>query len=864
MEPRIREFVKGGRLHIGPWFTQADTMMVSGEAILRNLAYGIRRAEALGGSMRLGYMPDQFGHSAQVPQLLRLLGIECAVLWLGSGSERPPHAFLWVAPDGSAVTAIWLQEGYATGRQLLSDMASFTRWFEHPRHGPRAGELSLLPTMGDQHAFRSGWFSDAEALLSRRPEILVAMGGYADHFSPASKVEQRVYGELRSPACSPALTGVASCRIREKQAAARATTLLCRYAEPLCAWAVQAGLAPPRELLERAWRQLLLNQAHDSAAGCGTDETHEDVKSRYHWAEQIADTICEQVLSAIAPEVSGAPPPTVMAFHPGPLSSSLLVEAEVPRALTGNLVAHGPDGICHPVQPLSATEEKPLFEGEFTADELKAFLYSCNPCAPLFGRYLTRISAHPDGASRIRLDVGLGEAPVPPAVLARDQARILELLPSAERFRVVVHGASTTRRVLLLAGPAVAAGLCPIWVGPGLPSAEPPRAWAIEGVIAAGPLRVTAQPDGTVRIEDESRGGAPIVANDLTDEGDRGDLYHFDGTGGPLCRAHTARASVLEAGPLRARLLIEQDLALPTGLTADRRERAATTRVTTITTEITLVAGERRVEFVTTLHNEVPDHRLRVLFHLPFQADRLDVDHGLLVTHRPLDALYLDSGSERPALTGPHHLFVDVSDGQQGAALMTRGVPEHEVLPHKGSGTVLALTLLRSVGWLACSERSSAGHAAGRILPTPGAQELGPQRFEYALLLHEGNWEAGDVLTDAQRYAAPPRPFAPGLKARIEVGRSLVEIAPSSVILLATYPSEVGVVIRLLNAAPRSSHATVRPAFPPREALEVDPLERPIPDASGLLLEDGAVHVSLRPWQIFTLLIRPFCVGSWR
>lgn len=871
MEPRIRALVKAGRLHIGPWFTQADTLMVPGEALVRNLAYGIRRAEALGGSMLLGYMPDQFGHAAQVPQILRLFGIDSAVMWRGVGPERPPHAFRWISPDGSEVTALWLQEGYATGRHVPSDPNAFAATMERAleRHRPWLDKMPLLVPIGDDHVRLASWLPEAaEALQKRLPQIQVAVGGYGSHFAQLGKVEHKVYGELRSSSFAPVLAGVTAARIREKQAAARATTLLLRYAEPLCAWAVLGGMAPPRELLERAWRQLLLNAAHDSAAGCGIDATHDDVKSRYRWAEQIAGTVCDQVLSALAPTVAskpGEPAPMAMAYSPGPSSESFVVEIDIPRAYSGRIVAYGPDGVQRPVQPLAATEEPPLFEGEFGPEELAVFVQGMDPATPLFGRYLTQLNAHADGPGRIRLDVGMGDAPVSAAVMAQDQKRVMDLLPTAERFRVVVHGSQTTRRALVAAGPAVQAGVVPIWVRPldaGAlnPEPEPPRPPAHDE-IALGALRVKARPDGTVAIFDDEDGIGPVIANDLTDEGDRGDLYHFDPVvGGGVLRARTARATVLERGPLRARLRIEQELDLPMGLTPDRKARVAVTRAHTITTEITLLAGERRVEFVTTMNNEVADHRLRALCHLPFRANRFEVDHGLAVIERPLDPSTLGAGVERPALTGPHHLFVDVTDGQLGATLMARGLPEHEVLEEQGGDgehTAMALTLLRGVGWLARGDLSVMEHAAGPMLPTPGAQELGEHRFEYALLLHRGDWQGGSVMPDAQRYAAPVRTFVPGRRVKVETGRSLVEIAPSCVQLLAVYPSELGIVVRVLNASTEPVQAGVRPGFAPRQALAVDPLERPLEGGGELAITDGAVAIELRPWQIATLLLRP-------
>src|SRR5207245_5026804 len=60
-EERIRALVLDGRLAIGPWLTLIDEFLVSGESIFRNLETGLARAEELGGAMRIGYLPDQFG-----------------------------------------------------------------------------------------------------------------------------------------------------------------------------------------------------------------------------------------------------------------------------------------------------------------------------------------------------------------------------------------------------------------------------------------------------------------------------------------------------------------------------------------------------------------------------------------------------------------------------------------------------------------------------------------------------------------------------------------------------------------------------------------------------------------------------------
>ena len=71
-EERIRALVAAGRLALGPWQTLMDEFLVDGETTLRNLEAGLRRARASSASaMRVGYLPDMFGHVAQMPQILR-------------------------------------------------------------------------------------------------------------------------------------------------------------------------------------------------------------------------------------------------------------------------------------------------------------------------------------------------------------------------------------------------------------------------------------------------------------------------------------------------------------------------------------------------------------------------------------------------------------------------------------------------------------------------------------------------------------------------------------------------------------------------------------------------------------------------
>src|SRR5271155_4100472 len=117
-ESRIRDLAAAGRLTMGPWYILMDEFLVSAETIVRNLERGIKAGARFGGVMEVGYLPDMFGHIAQMPQILRLAGFEHAVVWRGVPSTITKTGFMWEAPDGSTVRAEYLPVGYSNGSVL--------------------------------------------------------------------------------------------------------------------------------------------------------------------------------------------------------------------------------------------------------------------------------------------------------------------------------------------------------------------------------------------------------------------------------------------------------------------------------------------------------------------------------------------------------------------------------------------------------------------------------------------------------------------------------------------------------------------------------------------------------------------------
>ena len=268
-EARIRKLVGAGRLAIGPWQTLMDEFLVDGETTLRNLETGLARAAELGSAMRVGYLPDMFGHVAQMPQLLRSAEIETAVVWRGVPSAVDFHRFVWEAPDGSAVVAEYLPAGYDNAAYLfdvpgpppLDAFAErFRAWF---------GADDILGMVGTDHMPLVTDFSE------RLPPTGVLTGTLANYLDDAlADGLRRWRGELRSAARANLLPGVVSARIDLKAACARAERWLERYAEPLQTLYSDHW---PEPFLAQAWARMFQNSAHDSICGCSADDVSAQV-----------------------------------------------------------------------------------------------------------------------------------------------------------------------------------------------------------------------------------------------------------------------------------------------------------------------------------------------------------------------------------------------------------------------------------------------------------------------------------------------------------------------------------------------------------------------------------------------------------
>ncbi|HEX3539732.1 MAG TPA: glycoside hydrolase family 38 C-terminal domain-containing protein [Acidimicrobiales bacterium] len=739
--PLLERLAAAGRLLVGPWYILMDEFLVSGETIIRNLQRGLERAADFGGAMAVGYLPDMFGHIAQMPQLLRQAGFDHAVVWRGVPAAVDRTAFWWRGPDGSTVRAEYLLLGYSSGAAMPARGDDLVRRVD--AYLAEFGEFSLAadaPVLwmnGTDHQAPQPWLGATLAEANAgQDRYHFAVSSLPEYLAKAPVDGLDTWdGELRAGARANLLMGVASNRVDVKAAAARTERALERVAEPLCALWLPPEQWPEAEL-RVAWTEVIRNSAHDSICACSHDMVGAAVRHRFDEAWSIAEGLRRRALRS-AGAVMGVTGPVVV--NPSARARGGVVELVVPG-----------DG---PVAGGQVLESVPAAVVERAGTGAER------------GRLLGALAAEgfrPDEAGEIGLTVddtgvelGFVTAPV-----RRPDLRGAAILAEAE----VQAGAHPDRPLRIR---AERAGWQRVLVHvpevPGFgwgawepaPLTVPPVNAITGGGLTNGRLSVAVDDtDGTWSIT--PAGGPPLAGlGRLVDAGDAGDTYNYSPPPDDrvICRPDAVAVEVHEAGPVRGVIRVTRSYRWPDHLAGGSR---AGEQPTAVVTDLELRAGEELLRVTTSFDNRSRDHRLRAWFPLPTAADHSQAECAFAVVTRGLSA---EGGPQEFGLpTFPSRRFVSAG----GLTVLHEGLLEYELV---AGGTALALTLLRATGMLSQAAMAYRDNPAGPTIALEGPQMQGPITVRYALHVGDGDpyaladqaWVPLEVVEGAGLVPGPPR-----------------------------------------------------------------------------------------------------------
>jgi len=817
---RLRRLALEGRISMGPWYALPDEFLVSGETLVRNLRAGMARAEDFAGAMSVGYLPDMFGHIAQMPQILSQLGFEHAVVWRGVPSQVDRSGFSWEAPDGTTVRAEYLPQGYGNGALVPDDAKALVRRISEFEE--EQGDLLTGPILwmnGADHLMPMPWvpetLAEANAL---QDDLRFEIGTLADHLAAApTEGLPHWKGELRSGARANLLMGVTSNRTDVRQAAIRAEQAIERLAEPLNALFLPADRWPST-LLGESWLHLLRNSAHDSVCACSADEVVDAVLVRYVAAQRTAEGLVEDALKGLANEVGGSAPVIV---NPTAHTRSGLIELELPGEGGSDLDLG-----------LQLLHQRPEARTLHELDAEIAAVVIPEEQAWTVGLIAWEVE-EPTDDGPLTVHSHLGEGPRPGLSPLGDRLRAHAAEHPDVPVRVVRHQAPA--RTVLVHVDAVPGFGWKTW------GAEPAR---VEPVVAVG----NRLSNGRISVEVDGVAGTWSVEGHrgfgrLVDGGDVGDTYNWC----PPAEDHEVKdpvavaVEVLEHGPVRGRLAITRTFRWPEQAIDGARVGRVESVVHTL---LELQAGEDVVRVTEEIDNRARDHRLRVLFPLPEPATSSRAECAYDIVERGLVA---EGGLTETALaTYPSRRFVCAG----GLTVVHEGLNEYELLldPASESGSTeegeseartLALTLLRCTGMLSQGPMATRPMPAGPRDRLEGPQAQGRHVLHYALRLGEQDPHAlaDQVLLPLLLAPAPTHGGGPAAPAE---GRAL-EVTGAEV--AAVLRQGEAIELRVFN--PTDAEVVVR--LPGRSGELVDLLGRP--------LEPFDDWFTLRPHGIATALL---------
>ncbi|MFX1254369.1 MAG: glycoside hydrolase family 38 C-terminal domain-containing protein [Promethearchaeota archaeon] len=759
--------IRDGKLAVGPWYILPDEWLVGQESLIRNLEYSFDLAKTLDiPLMQIGYLPDQFGHTRVIPQLLGdLTSFSSVFLWRGVGPEVTTVPFIWKSDQNSttSILGVYMPFGYGNAATLSENLDSLITDIKQKVDDLKS--FSPVPVYllmnGTDHQFPSPklQFLLKNINIDNTKVSLDLLDRYLDNLKQS--MDQANYsppeyiGEFRSSARAHLLQDTYSARMWIKQWNSKIEDLLVHYAEPLNTYLSHyLEKDYPTAFLTQAWKWLLKNQPHDSICGCSIDQTHEEMKSRYYWAENLAESTIENALSIIKNEIGESKTSSCLVFNPSSCSEiPIYFEFTVPihLAVQGLQTDAGHE---YEIQPIRSSEDL-IFENTFSSFTLRSGL-KLLPGRKLMDEYVNEVvisdSADP-GVCEIRLICD--KAPIGELNVQELKKQVIDLINSKKyrRFNVLVtRGSQQTYGAVV---PLVPWGFTKFHFKT-TSSRFPPKDELIisKNKIINEFYEVTFNKDGSFDLKDQKTGLHYSKLHIFEDWGDRGDEYSFGRLGPEKAEITNVQRNVTVKGSLFCE--IRQTLNINTFKEVDSNRQKRTGRtLISVTTTFRFYRDLPRIDITTELTNTAKDHRLRICFDLPFKSSHTITSTHFGYVQRSGDSIGDESYVEAPSGIQPQKRFIKVEneENQVGVTLINQGLPEIELV----NGSRLALTLIRAIGYLSRSDFPERRMHAGPFLETPGAQELNKHYvFKYSLLVQPKNEPIYLSANHSESFALTP------------------------------------------------------------------------------------------------------------
>ncbi len=851
--------IRGNKIRVGPWYLLPDIWLVGQESLIRNLEYSYDLAKEFDiPLMEIGYLPDMFGHSRAIPQLIGdLTDFKVLIVWRGVPPEITTVPFQWkgdIASKTSMLT-IYLPFGYGNAAHLPEEVEKLSDEIHNlvnQLHPFSPIPVYLLHHGTDHQVPNKKVASSLQQVDIDGMEIsLGILDDFVTKFQQIIKEENytppEYAGELRSAARAHLLQDTYSARMWIKQWNQKVEDLLTHFAEPLSAYTwYYLKKEYPTSFLTQAWKWHLRNQPHDSICGCSVDQTHEEMRFRYSYAESITEGTIDEAKDTIEAATEPSTDNSLLVFNPTNCANlPMYVEIKAPaKEPIRKLIA--PDGEEYEVQAIYSSSDK-VWEMTVGAMKLRA-LMKMLPGRQLMNFYINEVSFF-DGEAPETCEVHLlvGDKPVGDLESGDLKKNLLEKIDSKKykKFHILVTREAEQTYATMVP-------LTPYGFSCFTPSFDPVASQGTKTLsfskssVSNDYYDITFNKDGTFNLLDKVNNINYHELHQFEDWGDRGDEYTFGRLGPEFIKVDDVKRVITASGSLFCE--IEQILTLSVyqEIDSSREKRNGKSRIP-VKTVFRFYRDLPRIDIETSLTNTAKDHRLRICFDLPFKSQHTFTSTHFGYIKRFGDPVGDETYIERPSGIQPQKRFIRVEDENDQAAvtLMNQGLPEVELV----NGTHLAVTLVRSIGWLSRSGIPERPEHAGPYYATPGAQELNESyTFNYSFMAHSKEESFIRSVDHSEAFALLPiASYFKDSMPKKDILTPIIQIADSNIRLSALRVRNDKIFITLFNMHDSTLTTKVQllSTVGKLREIKIDGTEKNI-----ILPTDGALELSFDPFEI--------------
>ena len=706
---RVEKLVKEKKLILGPWYTQTDQYLASGESIINNLRIGMKQSDELGGHMNVAYVPDSFGQESSMPQIYQQLGIDDAVLYRGfSLDDTKQSEFTWQGEDGSEISVFRMACGYFIGG-VVDETKLAQLMTEEPFKtvvDQASTDNVLFPNGSDMAPLRFDLPEFIERLnQANKGKFTFEVASLEDYITAVkeAKPELRlITGEQDCGKDMRVHKSISSSRADLKALNTKLQNYLANVVEPVLALGSYFGLPYPTKTLEDLWKKMAKNAAHDSMGNCVSDRVNADIKARYQKVEDIATALVEVTLRQISTGVKNdGHPITLTVFNTLPVERGGVVSKRI-YSPSRNFKIQDYNGQNIP------------FEITAVKDVTELITSSTIQLDPGQAIYLPE--------KVYQLDVNMQLANIPAFGYKQ-----LSLLSEQDQEIDLPTRQTGTK---------------------------------IENEF----YQISVNVDGSLDILDKLNNHLYQKQAILEENGDDGDSYNYSPAKQDLVSYSTAQPhrSQCIQNALSSKLIIDYDFSVPSDLAA--RAKGLTDVKMPTQMIVTLDRASKLIKFELNVDNRLPkSHRLCIDFDSEVVTNTSIADIQFGTIKRPLtkkQALkdwHQNQGAwqEKPISINTVQSFVAMSADERGLALIPQGVREYECIG-KDNATI-RLTVFRTYGMLGKRDLLyRPGRASGdETVPTPEAELNQHLSFELAMTTMQTGYDQAALASEVKAFETP-------------------------------------------------------------------------------------------------------------